>query len=315
MTQIIGVITEKYALLASDRMVTIINGFGEVNVRDDNTCKLVNFGNIAGISHSGLAEIDGQATNEWIAKTLAENNCKEIFEAVNVLRERLVVSIKDENELFRTVEILVAGWAVFEGDPELRPHFAKISNCYDEKGRLLSAPKDDFDIRVMPLKKGEPFLYTEAGFELSDIRRMIFDSQVMEILGNNGNAKEILIAMAQEITRTALTQEIKTVGTRILCMCLPRSAAVSALQNESTFFLAKEPSDQEASFFYFDKSYNDLVQFGPTFVINGTAVTDLVVKNNAEKNLQSSQMRILHMGKKGSVGAVVHYTNKESKPL
>lgn len=55
---------------------------------DDDTCKLVSLCNMSGIGYTGLAQIDGIPTHEWIAKTLASEQCSEPATACRLLAER-----------------------------------------------------------------------------------------------------------------------------------------------------------------------------------------------------------------------------------
>jgi len=70
-TQILSVITQEYALLVSDRLLTVGDGPKAGAVFTDDECKLVSLCNICGIGYSGLARLGGSPTHEWIAKTLA----------------------------------------------------------------------------------------------------------------------------------------------------------------------------------------------------------------------------------------------------
>jgi hypothetical protein len=315
MTQIIGLITEKYVLLTSDRMVTYQNEHGDVELRDDKTCKLVNFENKAGIAHSGLAELGGYPTNEWIGKTLAENNCREVSQAVATLKERASILLKDIDIKFRSIEFVVAGWSPVDNNPGLRPTLTRISNCYDGKGQILNVPKEELEVKTLALKNGRSFLFMEGGLELTDLRRTRFNSEVAEILDRQGPAMEVLNTMNQEIIRTSITQEVKTVGSSILSMCLPRAAAIMAGLNGKPFFLATEPTDLYASFYYFENGYSKTVQYGATFVSNGCALTDIVVQDIPEEQFQHTQIKILHAGKDGGFGFALRYSNDKSKKI
>jgi len=74
MTQIIAAITQDYVLLVVDRKLTFLEGHKRGQCKDDDTCKLVSLCNMSGIGYTGLAEIDGIPTHEWIATTLASKS-------------------------------------------------------------------------------------------------------------------------------------------------------------------------------------------------------------------------------------------------
>jgi hypothetical protein len=88
MTQAISVISKDYALLTSDRRLTLEAGPRRGEVADDDTCELVSLCNTFGIGYSGLAHVEGSPTYEWIAKTLASDGCNDAPRASQILKER-----------------------------------------------------------------------------------------------------------------------------------------------------------------------------------------------------------------------------------
>ena len=54
MTEIIGLVTQEYALMASDRRLTLGEGPKQGELVDDDTCKLVNLCNVCAIAYTDI---------------------------------------------------------------------------------------------------------------------------------------------------------------------------------------------------------------------------------------------------------------------
>jgi hypothetical protein len=61
--------------------------------------------------------------------------------------------------------------------------------------------------------------------------------------------------------------------------------------------IATQPNEDAASFCYYDPTYSELQQFGPTITCGGLATTDVKTENDESQNRQSSQVRILALPK------------------
>ncbi|SRR5258706_12550577 len=142
MTQIIGAITKDYVLLASDRRLTIGDGPRAGELVDDDTCKLVSLCGAAGIGYTGLAQIEGTPTHEWIAKILADAGCCDPASADRTMVERATTAF---SKIRRWPQIfLMAGWVHFEKFIGLRPHLCLITNMMDSPQRRAREPLESF---------------------------------------------------------------------------------------------------------------------------------------------------------------------------
>jgi hypothetical protein len=144
MTQIISVITQEYALLVSDRLLTYGEGSRAGETYDDDTCKLVSLCNTCGIGYSGLAMLGGEPTHEWVAKTLAAAACRDPNSASQVLVEATAKVVQSVRSDLRRQVFLISGWEYFGEPALLRPHFCVVSNFLDESGNILAVPQQSF---------------------------------------------------------------------------------------------------------------------------------------------------------------------------
>src|SRR6266436_6449948 len=122
MTQVIAVITQKYVLLVADRRLTFLEGPMRGQLTDDDTCKLVSLCNMTGIGYTGLAQIDGIPTHEWIAKTLASEQCSDPGLASRLLAERASSALLSVPLNLRRQTFVIAGWGYFKNWTGLRSH-------------------------------------------------------------------------------------------------------------------------------------------------------------------------------------------------
>jgi hypothetical protein len=297
MTQILSLITKDYALLASDRRLTIGEGPRLGELVDDDRCKLVSLCNTCGIGYSGLAHIQGVPTHEWIAIALAEANCTGPAKADKVLAEGAGRALSKLRASIRHHTFLISGWELFDSPPGLRSFFSIITNALDDAGRVLVEPRSSFDCRLRTLHDGEEILWTAIGQPLREERRKLLDRNLRRLASKEIAAREALRLLVDEIVNTSLKEKCANVGAKILAFCIPRKSVESRMQGGSSMLVAKQSDDNSATFAYFEPSYSELQQYGPTFICGENAVTDVKTENDPARDFQSSQFRILSLPK------------------
>jgi hypothetical protein len=299
MTQIVSVITKDYALLASDRRLTVGEGPRLGELVDDDACKLVSLYNTCGIGYSGLARIEGKATHEWIATTLASANCRGPAKASQVLAERAGRVLASVPVSIRRQIFLIAGWELFTKPPGLRSFFSVITNALDESGQALAQPRALFDCRVRALHDGEELLWYVIGQPLPTERSEQLERNLRRLVEREIGPKEALRLLVDEIVNTSVNEKCKSVGSRVLGFCIPRRSVELQMQSGSSRMVAKQPGDDWVTFAYFQPTYNELQQYGPTFVCGEhAAVTDVKTENDPTRDFQSSEFRILCLPKR-----------------
>ncbi len=295
MTQVIGAITQDYVLLAADRRLVYIQGPQRGQLKDDDTCKLVSICNVSGIGYTGLAEIEGVPTHQWIAKTLAAENCSDAGTASRLLAERTQLALANVDRTIRRHTFLIAGWALFQNLTGLRPHLCAISNMIDGTGQIVSTANDVFTVFAKALNDSEDLAIYVVGHPLSLDRRQRLEGKLRDLVTRNISPKAALGLLVAEITYTSTRTD--TVGQKILGFCIPRKAALAGMQSGHRPLLATEPNEDTASFCYFDPTYDELQQFGPTVTCGGFAITDVITENDPSQKRQSAQVRILALPK------------------
>jgi hypothetical protein len=289
MTQIIGLLTENMIYVASDRMVTYQNG----DIADEKTCKIVSFCQISGLAFSGLAELDGRVTNEWIAVTLAKHGCNSPADLEPILKEQLAISIKGYNDNARGLEIMIAGWSGFYDSLEPKPYICIISNCMDERGKPILVASEKFNSRIFVKPDNHSFLYHVSGETFNDQRQRQFEKTILEHLELKAEPKEIVMTLNREIIETSIRQETKTVGANILSMCLPKYEVLPDGTLPQRPIYGGEPDYFSPTFHYFEKGYNQLMQYGPTKVCKGIAANVLNASRTTGKASMTEQFLYL----------------------
>jgi hypothetical protein len=295
MTQIISVITQQYALLASDRRLTFAEGPKKGQVTDDDTCKLVNFCNICGIGYTGLARIESIPTHEWIAKTLASANCDDPGLVGPILTQHAERALSSVSRSLRRQTFLMAGWAKFTGLPGLRSHFCVVTNAHDESGQVLTTVRKSFHYWARALRDDEDFLWDSIGQNLSEVRAQGLERNLRRLVARDIGPKEALRLLMDEIINTSAQE--KSVGTKVLGFCIPKRSVEKQIETGHSMMIAQLPNENSAAFTYFEPGYSELRQFGPTVICGEFAATDIRTENDPSRDYQSSEMRLLSLPK------------------
>lgn len=298
MTQIISVITREYSLLATDRRLTIPTGPNTGYIQDDDACKLVNLCNVCGIAYSGLSEIENIPTHKWIAMTLATNKCLCPADASVILTKHADLALSKLPTSIRRQAFLITGWAYFNEPPELRSHFCLITNAIDKSGNLLNKPFEPFECRVRALPDNKPFLWFSVGVPLQKARRNNLERNLRKLVAKKISPKEALRLLVEEIIHTSVNEKAYSVGDKVLGFCIPKDSALLAYKTGNSMMLANQPNLTNVTFTYFDPSFSELQQHGPTYICGEFAATDIKTESDPATNFQSSEMRILSIPNK-----------------
>lgn len=244
---------------------------------------------------SGLAALGGSPTHEWIAKTLAAQNCRDAATASEILVKATSSAIPPVHAELRRQIFLLSGWAYFGDPPTLRSHFCIVTNALDETGQLLPLPRAQFDRTIRSLKDDEAFLWYAIGQPLGQDRVSPFERNLRRLVARDIGPKEVLRLLVAEVLHTHHTKTPRTVGKKILGFCIPKKAVELQLQTGQSMALAQLPDESTVAFTYFDPVHSELLQYGPTFVCGEFAATDIETQSDPTRDFQSSKMRFLSL--------------------
>ncbi len=299
MTQILTTITKEYVLLVADRRLTFLPGPMQGQVADDDACKLVSLCNICGIGYTGLAQIEAIPTHEWIAKVLALEQCSDPAKATQILTERANAALSNVPLDLRRQTFVIVGWTYFQGLTGLRPFVCAITNMLDPSGAPLPATASTFSVLgPSALKDGQDLAIHVIGQRLRLERGQRLERNLHKLVSKEISAKAALRLLVDEVIHTSGYSS--TVGNKVLGLCIPRRAVQSSIESGRSVLLAAQPNEDAASFCYYDPTYSELQQYGPTITCGGSAVTDVKTENDPSIDRQSSQLRILALPKSRS---------------
>lgn len=147
MTLIISCVTTSHVVQVSDRRLTWLTGSNSGQMADDNRNKALVICNRLVMAYTGLAEITGSKTDEWLLDVASEiipynpqRVCETVAERAAEEFRRVRLSSTKKRHAF-----LVSGWAKLNSrDARLTPFVSAISNALDDQWHWISEAEDIF---------------------------------------------------------------------------------------------------------------------------------------------------------------------------
>ena len=226
---------------------------------------------------------------------LASANCRGPAKASQVLAKSAGRALSNVPASIRRQIFLIAGWELFDKPPRLRSFLRVITNMLDDSGKVLAQPRTSFVRRLRALHDGEGILWTAIGQPPRKERVQQLRRNLRRLIARKIGPKEALRLLVDEIVNTSLKEKCESVGPKVLGFCIPRRSVELQMQSGSSMLLAKQPDDNSVTFTYFEPSYNELQQYGPTHVCGEHAYTDVKTENDRARDFQSSEFRILSL--------------------
>lgn len=302
MTQVIALAAPSYVILAADRRLTSV-ATGAV-VADDRT-KVVSLCNQTAIGFTGPAELQGEPTHLWIARRLADGECRglradSLWRAYSQVGNALQRLFADLTPL-RSLEILATGWSDFPsphgGDQrELAPYIATISNVQaDAAGARAVTRKFRFTITPMFGRRerhGEPWGLAIVGadfgatldHEQSRAERLLLAcrSLIRRAEGPRGALRLLVREIQHTAEHGAQRCGVVPVNSSVLAVCIPLGSILVALRTGKPQSLANLELDPRWPYFAdYDPRLDEFHQRGPLMVI-GTAIMDVTYDRSAD---------------------------------
>ncbi len=295
MTLILSCFTEEFAIQAMDRRVTRVDR----RLVDDARNKGVSVNGQYVVGYSGLAEINGEHTDAFVARTLAEASVKSnsIFDR---LADAAATSISRSARLHRHWTTFVAyGW---ESDDKgiFRPVVYIVSNAVQEDGKLGSKVHRRFgciDTRFSNLDAGGRGGFIGPPVGVSPPRAVLrrLHRDFGNALDRAVGPKDIARLLGDAIRSTAKIDS--RVGTNIAILIQPKpvstdlSNIMMATVKTNT---ARSGSNAAASYLLTDES-DDLMWQTPSMVTNGWALTE--IQHIRQGSKIAVQCRVLREGR------------------
>jgi hypothetical protein len=165
----------------------------------------------------------------------------------------------------------------------------------DGSGKNLPEPNKEFAVVVGALRDAEDLRIQVAGQPLLSGRGTLLERNLRRLISREISPKAALRLLVDEVIHTAGLST--TVGKKVLGLCIPRRAAQAMIDSGESVLLATQPNEETASFCYYDPTYSELQQYGPTFTCSGFASTEVKTETDTANNRQRSQLKILALPK------------------
>lgn len=219
MTLLLACLTQQYAIQVSDRRVTDLR---TGDLRDDNRNKAVVFMGNHAVCYTGLAEIQRQRTDHWLADVLGE--VRHLRSLNQVLRHLAARS----SEAFRAFSssdrarhaFLISGWVKFGGSGSQEPYAATISNALDPNLSWTDRPLPEFQICGMRLSPhGDLLLIPPLGQPMPEVLQQEARGNLQACVRHDTGPTSMVRIMAEAIWKTASVN--RRVGRNLMAVSLP----------------------------------------------------------------------------------------------
>jgi hypothetical protein len=270
MTLILWCVTPDFVYQVSDRRLIWADG----RVEDDERNKAVLVDGRFAFGYTGLAEIGGVKTDEWLARVAADGPTHDMSAILTRIRDRAT-------EAFRSINIFPeykghafqgVGWVFDRGFPGGVPAVLTTGNVLDSDHNWLPAANDVFDSRY------RFFDGLTNGFEVGSVGQGIAQDHKEDVLHRIEQLArraappgEMLGALVDGVRY--LAEWYRSIGHSLMAISIPRSAALRFVQSGRMAALSSGPLESHTTFLYVS-SDNRTESYGPHFATPGAAMTN-----------------------------------------
>ncbi len=275
MTLILSAILGPYIIQVSDRRLTLPNG----SIFDDEANKAIFLEGRMAMAYTGLASINNQRTDKWLAQALLNSQTPDLGSAMNYLSEKATQAFKilprSLSNAQRRTAFIAVGWVLLKEDGGFpAPIFCSISNSLDSNFNWLPNAESKFSVRSFIGPANIPIYFLKSSGQNIDLITAKKLLRTIKRCGEHMTGPEpVARLLVEQIYRTA--DRNHTVGKSLIITCVPRNILFS----ENNFFLnnlaPKSPltEKENASFRYLSAKGEEATQYSPIYVRDGSAFT------------------------------------------
>jgi hypothetical protein len=251
--------------LASDRRLTrYYPRSGRSELLTDNRNKTIVLCNHFHIGYTGLANIEGKRTDEWVAERLA--SAPSALDGVITLTDEATRAFRPLPADIRRHAFLSVGWARTEPSSGLQPLLILISNSLDQRWQWLGRPEERFTRRAwgLPPESEGQLRWVGRGISANEA-----EQHYQYLKGHaqgGGDARGAAFLLANCIRSVA--RRDSAVGKGVLLSVLSKAVVG---QPVSTSLTGSSGAMDEHNCWYLpaDETRNNPVQYSPTYVCQG----------------------------------------------
>lgn len=266
-TLIVSVIVPEWIFQISDRRVSLLHSDGRLEVRDDRTNKAILYDGRVSIAATGLAELEGQRADMWIAEHL--HKAATVNEGFRDVRDALTALFRRRPYRGHQFTCVAAGWARQRLGPT--GLYAVVSNMHGSDGWLSSVQEEfwyGFDLAPV----GAFGIFTAPAWMTPSEESELRENLNANLARNPGSLEDAIESVCVAMRRVASREP--AVGRDLMLSVVPEA---SATPKDMTMFLTFGGiAPDHPTFFYLPDGDSNGVSYGPTFVMpnEGGIVTD-----------------------------------------
>ncbi|HEY3935768.1 MAG TPA: hypothetical protein VGL65_14235 [Gemmatimonadales bacterium] len=270
MTLILACLTPTHVYQVSDRRLTALSGASAGAPMDDERNKAVLFeGNIA-FGYTGLADLPGDRTDVWLAKTLGSGPTDDLSVVLERVRTSATVVFRSLTlpRPARRHAFAGVGWTKRHGLNELLPTTILIENALDSNSDFEVSARDDFRTRIQQyaaFKRG--FAVHSVGARVNPGQRNAILRAVGSLVKRNRSPLALLQTLSYAVRWMATFDS--TIGSSLMGLCIPRAAVARSIAAGEIVILSGAPMIDVPTFLYLGANQNRMESYGPTTVAGG----------------------------------------------
>ena len=202
MTLILTCLAHDHIVQVADRRLTRLDG----TLYNDDTNKAVFYCGRVAVAYTGLAQMEGKPTDEWIGFCMKDEMSIELaMNKVASSAERHLRQLKLSDKRFAAV---AAGWATFNGAPPLRPYICVASNFLseDSKSHLWnwkSAADEAVTVKTKFLDEKLPFVLFVAGQNLTNEENIRINRILKKAIERGGTTTAVVRILGAAVRSVA----------------------------------------------------------------------------------------------------------------
>lgn len=272
MTLILNFATDDFALQISDRRLTFVEGPNTGNVAEDDSNKAVMVGHRMSFGYTGLANLAGERTDDWLARTAADGDVVDLKAVCDRIAERASTKFRQLpwNRSIKRHAFVGVGWSTWPSHPPLQPMLCTISNALGSDGEWLPEATDEFTLRVNGWGHvGGGFRIASAGQTLTANEKYPIWRLLRRCVKRNCGPLALMRALVMAMDFVA--DRYKTVGRNLMFVSLPRTVAENYVSSGTSMFIASAPLPDHNTFLYLPIAAKPIA-YGPHVAGKGMAM-------------------------------------------
>lgn len=276
MTLILTCLTNDVIYQISDRRLTSFSPPRAPIDEESNKAVFVNGRVVFG--YTGISQVNGQRTDDWLAHAVASAASQDMAEVANAIKDEASSAFRRMSfaSRFKRHAFQGAGWFTNPDGPGLRPGVLTIHNALDSETREW-LPYAEGEFRLISefhkLKQNQ-FVLTSVGLRPTAVERSAVYQLIRKCVHRRrGRQNGILYALIVSMRWLSERYEPNSpIGRNLMVVSLPKVAAEQYAQTGQFMALASAPDPNMVTFLDIPE-HGRPVNYGPHFVIGGAIVS------------------------------------------